>query len=273
MVPAFLPALVIVFGLQELRVFFPSLAWYLKDTVGLSSLQLAPIAFGTVATVFLVPLFARRYGWHRLWQGAAVGLAVVRVAEQMVTIPAADFVLSATGVVLFLTACAAFLSLRLRGRVLSFFLGCTLDTAIRGFAGTLDLSWYDTWWAIIAVFVLAAAVVAVIARSEATRQSPATHDAGRSPRPSGARDDIAVLAIGPFLFLQMLIFQNFGWIAETFHLTPSGSFFAIMVGNAAVIALTSFCGTPLREFLEHRSHAAAEGTSPPGVEATGEAQG
>ncbi|MBF8255960.1 MAG: Endo/exonuclease/phosphatase protein, partial [Anaerolineales bacterium] len=33
-----LPALVTVLGLQSLRVYYPSLAWYLRDTVGVGSI-------------------------------------------------------------------------------------------------------------------------------------------------------------------------------------------------------------------------------------------
>ena len=42
-----LPALVTVLGLQSLRVYYPSLAWYLRDTVGVGSITLGAIAFAT----------------------------------------------------------------------------------------------------------------------------------------------------------------------------------------------------------------------------------
>src|SRR3990172_2901096 len=62
-----LPAMVLSQGLQLLRVFIPSLAWYLRDTVGLSSLRLLPYAFGT----FLVGYTAV---WVRRGPGASRAL-------------------------------------------------------------------------------------------------------------------------------------------------------------------------------------------------------
>src|SRR3989304_5545566 len=61
-----LPAMVLSQGLQLLRVFIPSLAWYLRDTQGLSSVSLLPYAFGT----FLAGYAAARV---RRGPGARIG--------------------------------------------------------------------------------------------------------------------------------------------------------------------------------------------------------
>jgi len=60
-----LPALTVVSGMQIFRVLFPSLAWYLKDTVGVGTITLAGYAF----VPFLVGLLAailRRLAGPRL---------------------------------------------------------------------------------------------------------------------------------------------------------------------------------------------------------------
>ena len=80
-----LPVLVVVMGLQMLRLFIGSLTWYLRDTVGLSAVSLAPYAFGTFLIALLAPLLWRVAGPRlALWISAG-GLAIVRLIEQVVT--------------------------------------------------------------------------------------------------------------------------------------------------------------------------------------------
>ncbi len=57
-----LPMLVIVFGLQMLRILFPSLVWYLKDTRGASSMSVGGYAFATFLIGFLAAGLRRVIG-------------------------------------------------------------------------------------------------------------------------------------------------------------------------------------------------------------------
>src|SRR3990172_9127241 len=52
-----LPPLTITFGLQFLRVFFPSLVWYLQDATGAGSITLAIYAFAAFLVGFLAAIF------------------------------------------------------------------------------------------------------------------------------------------------------------------------------------------------------------------------
>jgi hypothetical protein len=70
-----LPALVTVLGLQSLRVFFPSLAWYLRDTLGIGSVTLGAVAFATFFLGFLAPLVRRAFGSRGALWFAGGGLA------------------------------------------------------------------------------------------------------------------------------------------------------------------------------------------------------
>src|SRR3972149_11763439 len=74
-----LPAMVLSQGLQLLRVFIPSLAWYLRDTQGLSSVSLLPYAFGTFLVGYTAAWVRRALGSSRaLWLTAGGG-GVLRV--------------------------------------------------------------------------------------------------------------------------------------------------------------------------------------------------
>src|SRR4030067_2560064 len=83
------PAMVLSQGLQLLRVFIPSLAWYLRDTQGLSSLSLLPYAFGTFLVGYAAAWVWRALGSPRaLWLTGGGG-ALIRLAEQGSRSPAA----------------------------------------------------------------------------------------------------------------------------------------------------------------------------------------
>ena len=96
-----LPTLVVTLGLQNLRVFFPSLAWYLRDTVGVGSMTLGGIAFAAFLPGYAAPLLRRWLGPRGSLGLAAGGVALVRLAEQIVVDPAVDLWLSFAGTTLF----------------------------------------------------------------------------------------------------------------------------------------------------------------------------
>ena len=97
-----LPVLVFTLGMQLMRVFIPSLAWYLRAQVQISTLNLIPYAFGTFLLGFLAAALRRLVGARNALWIAAGGVAVVRLAEQLSASPALDFGLSIAGMGLFL---------------------------------------------------------------------------------------------------------------------------------------------------------------------------
>ncbi len=120
-----LPVLVITFGLQFIRSFIPSLAWYLRDTAAVGTLSLIPYAFGTFLLGFLAPLIRRIAGARTAIWFTAGGLALVRIIEQICRTPGIDLWLNIAGIGLFLN-------------FLPLFIGCTRESS-RKFIGTLDL--------------------------------------------------------------------------------------------------------------------------------------
>ena len=97
-----LNALVTVFGLQILRVLFVSFVGYLRDSLGMASLTLAPIAIGVFALSLLAGPLNRLAGTRRALWITAGGLALVRVAEQLAETAPLDLYLSIAGTALFL---------------------------------------------------------------------------------------------------------------------------------------------------------------------------
>src|SRR3990172_5915056 len=78
-----LTLLVVVFGLQELRVLFVGFVGYLRDSVGLGSLSLAPIAIGVFALSFLAGIINRFFGTRNALWLLAGGLALLPVAQHL----------------------------------------------------------------------------------------------------------------------------------------------------------------------------------------------
>ncbi len=230
-----LPALVVTLGLQTLRVFFPSLAWYLKDTVGLPSTTLAVLALATLGVGFLSPLVWRGLGGRRaLWLSAG-GVILLRLVEQLSRSPAVDLWLSLAGTAML----ALFLPLWL-GQLRSYsspdvgprwtfglWLGLALDTAIKGANASLDLSWSTSAWATLVTAGLAAVALWSLSREPASVERP--------PCETDWRSALSLIGLGPLLLIELLIFQNLGWTAEVAGLPEPVAFLVVGLGNLLAI--------------------------------------
>ena len=89
-----LTSLIVLFGLQMLRVLFPTFAYYLRDTQGVSALTLGPIAIGVFALSFLAGPLKALLGLRRALIVAAGGTALLRLAEQISFNPGLDVFLA-----------------------------------------------------------------------------------------------------------------------------------------------------------------------------------
>ncbi len=226
-----LPALVVTLGLQMMRVFFPSIAWYLMDTIGLPSTSLALYAFGAFVAGFLAAPVRRILGPALALRLTVLEVALFRVAEQASFDPGIDLWLSGAGTAAFLIFLPIFLShiRALRGKragpvwAYGLLLGLALDSAIKGLLGTLDLSW---WSGVLPFFgvLLAAALCLWLALREITPNRDAASEGGWA-------DSIPLLAIGPLLMLQAIIFQNHGWVSEAAGVPFPLGFLILMAGN------------------------------------------
>jgi endonuclease/exonuclease/phosphatase family metal-dependent hydrolase len=229
-----LPALALTIGLECLRVLFPSIAWYLKDTLAANSASLGLYALGTFATAFLAIPIWRLLGPRLSLFLVGALLAVVRLVEQLVQNPAADLWLSMAGSAAFLLFIPIYLGC-LRPLpaneaparfAYGLALGLAIDTMLRGLTLTLDLSWIAGPSPLMLVAILCLSLLVMSWR--ASRQIQ-TGDDG-----SGGQAWIGLM-LGPFLLIQALIFQNQGWVAEIAGLGAGPAFAALMGGNLALI--------------------------------------
>lgn len=233
-----LPALTTLFALQLLRVLLPSFVWYLGDTVGVSYFALGPTALGTFLVAFLAEPFRRALGSRRALVVSIGGVGLMRLIEQLVPIPAVSLVVSAAGIILFTFFLPLYLqrvrtnsanATRKFGR--GFLLGFVLDTAIYGAFGTLDLSWQPGWLPLSLVAILVAAQWWLLARD------PSMHD--QIVDVSLTRN-IPLMAIGPFIFLMELIFQNVARATTLTGFPPPMAFGLIMLANAIGLVAALF---------------------------------
>lgn len=234
-----LVALTLTLGLQMMRVLFPTITWYLRDSVGLSSITLAYYAFPVFLTGFLAAALYRAVGPRLAIWITAGGLAVLRVAEQIIIEPGIDLWVSAAGttaLLLFLPISLAHARARHEPQSTTYWgagllLGLALDSAIKGLTRTLDLSWMSGWLPLLAVTAFSALLLWIVWR----QPSPRTDTAPDLHGP----DALPMAAIGPFLFLQAIVYQNQGWLAEVGKLEPRSAFALLMLGNVlAVVGLT-----------------------------------
>jgi endonuclease/exonuclease/phosphatase family metal-dependent hydrolase len=235
-------SLIVIFGLQLIRVLLPTFVYYLRDSQGMSAISLAPIALGVFALSFLAAPLRRLVGLRWAFVITAGGVALIRAVEQLSFNPALDLVLASLGVALFTMFVAIALEVvRPSGADgtyqfgLAFLLGVAADTAIHSGASTLDLSWQEGPLAAFVVLALAAVALVLLWR-QAAAIDPTTKTT------SGWSRILAVAALGPWLFMQVVIFQNVARMAAiTGWSVPAAGLF-IGIGN--VIALISAAHAP-----------------------------
>lgn len=227
-----LMALAVVFGLQLLRVLFPNLVFYLRESVGASPVVPGVYALVLFLAAFLALPLARLLGVRGSLAAAAGGLGAARLVEQFTPWPVADLALTTVGVLTFLWFVPIF-STVLRDRypsggqalAMGLLLGIAVDTAIKGAFSTLEPSWQPG---------LAPALLTVfLAGSFAVLASRVLAD--YAPGPDARNGGIGwwpLAAIGPVLFLQLLLTQNIGQQTVLIGWDQPQVFLWIMFGNA-----------------------------------------
>jgi endonuclease/exonuclease/phosphatase family metal-dependent hydrolase len=234
-----LVALTVLFGLQFLRLLVATLVYYLRDSLGYSSLSLAPIALGIFALAFLAGPLQRYAGLTPVLVVTTGGLALLRIGQQLVYSPAFNLYASAAGVALFLMALPLLVGVaRAWGeeKVIwagyGLLFGVALDTAVHVAGRTVDIAWLRG--AVAALVIVVAAAVLLLALYELMRMLP---DA-----PAGGRFSHTwpILAIGPYFFLQLVVFQNVARLAAITGWPLPLAAAWIVLGNALGLALAIF---------------------------------
>ncbi len=207
-----LPALILTLGMQIIRTLPPYLQYLLGDRLRWGSVQLGLAGLLIFSTAFLTAWLNRRLGLGRLLTLTAVGVGLARLGMQLWTgDPLVDMVLMMGGTVLFLLFLPAFMVLTQRqdhtgkasvGFGQAILVGLLLDTALHGLFLTYDFIWQTGLIPLALTLGLVLlqwfALSRVVARLPSRLLSIQRNFLGTWPW----------LAVGPFFFLQLLIFQN-----------------------------------------------------------------
>jgi len=216
-----LTAITVLFGMQVLRVLISGMSWTLGDRMGWGAVELGIIGGIIILTGFLAGPLGWLMGNRRLIAVTATGLGLMRLFMQVLwETPLLNLSLAVLGTILFvifLPAC--FEDARLRGSpaisryALGLLGGLALDVAINGAFGTYDTIWQVTLLPVLLTLLLLIIQLAlVMGITPAIMTSPAKSRTTKAKGMSIARS-FTWLAIGPFLFLELVIFQNIPLVA------------------------------------------------------------
>jgi endonuclease/exonuclease/phosphatase family metal-dependent hydrolase len=216
-----LTAITVLFGMQVLRVFVPGMFWTLGARTGLSTTELGIICVLIFLTGFLAGPLGRLAGNRRLVLITAVGLGIMRLAMQLWWgEPLFNLGLAIAGVILFFIFLpAGFEEARLRGGpaiphyALGLLAGLALDIAINGAFSTYDTVWQveplPVLLTLLLVIIQMILLIGITPKTRPTRAKPGT---AKASGVSLARS-FTWLAMGPFLFLELVVFQNIPRVA------------------------------------------------------------
>ncbi len=220
-------AVAVVFGFQGMRVLFASITWYLRDTRGVGTLELIPFAVAPFVAGFFLPVATRRIGLRRgLYVGGGL-LAAAALAMQMSGDPGVLFWAAAIATAAFVGLLPLFLATGRGVLVEGMLVGIALDSLLKGLGGSLDLAYRSTWWAFVVVMALVVGLVLLL---------PGEGEPGELSGPPGS-SGLVLLGIGPFLFVEFLLLQPQGWIAEVVRIPPGLVPVWVAAGNAAALWL------------------------------------
>ena len=243
-----LTVLSVTLGMQTLRLFLPLIVYTYGERPGISSVDLGIYAYVTFLGTALAGL-----AWTLLkprWALAltAGGMSVLRLVAQFVPDTAVDLPLMTAATVLFLMYLPVAVGVARRrgqaggaGLALGIMLGLALDTALHGAWRTYDLAWQTDAGSHLVVVAL------VAAQWYALLRSPPRTDTAPGPE-AGVSVSLSLVAIGSFLFLQMLQFQNVARLAALIEIAQpahpqDGAFAIVVAANAMSVAMVIWIAT------------------------------
>ena len=247
-----LPALTVALGMQSMRALIPLATWVLRDRLHLAAEHVGVLALAIFASAFLAALVRRLLGRDIALVVTAGGLGLLRLAMQAWTgDPLGELALAIAGVFLFILFLPMYLghvrdqgATASGGYALGLLLGLSIDVAIHGAFGAYDLSW-DSGVAALVVVIVMVAVQWTLLRVVLGLPEAAPGDGKSAGAGEGHwRNALPWLALGPFLFLQMLVFQNLartttlsGW---SFPIAFAWTAFAHACGIAVALGIVGY---------------------------------
>lgn len=224
-------ALAAVLGFQGMRVLFASITWYLRDTVGVGTLDLIPYAVAPFLVGFLVPAATRRIGLRYGLIGGGGLLVVAALVMKVAASPSVLFWGAAVATAAFVGLLPLFLASGRSVFVEGLLVGIALDSLLKGLGGSLDLAYQPGWVALVTVAALAAVFLWLLVRMEPSQLAGPPGSAG-----------VALLGLGPFFFVEFLILQPQGWIAQVGGIPPAAASAWVAAGNLGALWLVRRSG-------------------------------
>ncbi len=220
-------AVIIILGMQTLRVAFPISIWYRSS----SAFLLLPI----LVVSFLTPVVLLTLNIKRASIVIIAGLAITRLLEVLVRNASIDLNLSLIGSALFSLSLPILLRIRSsRGTNLKpgswaggVIIGLAIDTAIRGLFWTNSLGSSHRLIAILLQVSLSVLALTLL------RTNPSLDEG--EPLDRSWSSAMLLVIFGPFLLLQILFLQNQGYISEVLDIGLPVAFIITSLGNLAAI--------------------------------------
>jgi endonuclease/exonuclease/phosphatase family metal-dependent hydrolase len=243
-----LTAITVLFGMQMLRALIPGIYWILGSRMGLGVLQLGLVGFAIFLTGFLAGPLSWLLGNRRLIVVSVAGLGLARLFIQVTwDEPIFNLVIAIIGTILFLIFLpACFEDAHLRGSAsvsryaLGLLAGLALDTAINGAFGTYDTIWQAKLLPVLlTLLIFVFQLVLLIGIAPAIYSASTKSSAAATGKISMARSS-TWLAIGPFLFLEMVVFQNIPRLATLTSWPLPMAFGLTLFAQLAGLAAASF---------------------------------
>jgi endonuclease/exonuclease/phosphatase family metal-dependent hydrolase len=226
-------ALTVVFGLQLLRLMVSTMVGVYRDRLGAPLAGLALFAFVVVGLGLLAVPVARLLGRSRALVVSVAGVALVRLAIQLVPDATARWLLAPVGVMLFCWFVPLWLARDGRGFGLALLAGLAVDTALAGFGGSWDYAWSTSGRTAALAVMLAVAALWALA---AVGVGPGPERPGTAAGRAGLAAALPLAGVGPALFLHGLVWQNLGWQTVLGGRSQEAAFLLVMVGNLGALA-------------------------------------
>jgi len=231
-------AITVMFGFQTLRVLVPGLTWILGDRIGLGAVELGGIALVIFACSFLAGTLLKKLTARWTIVFTAGGLGLLRLVMQLWWgEPLFNLVLAGLGTMLFVLFIPVLLEIsRSQGRralnfyAIGFLLGLITDTAMNGAFFTYDMVWRNEPLPIVLTVLLVLILWVVLYQKKYLY----TFDDDIPVALSGSRR-FSWIALGPFIFIQLVIFQNIARLTTLTDWTLPLSFAYILLTQ--IIAL------------------------------------
>ncbi|MBC8274945.1 MAG: endonuclease/exonuclease/phosphatase family protein [Chloroflexi bacterium] len=244
-----LTALTVLFGMQVLRVLVPGMFWTLGARMGWGAIELGIIGVAIfLIGGFLAGPLGRLAGNRRLIVITAVGLGIMRLFMQVWWgEPLFNLSLAIVGAILFfifLPAC--FEDARRRGGpaisryALGLLGGLALDIAINGAFGTYDTVWQVEPLPVLLTLLLVIIQLALLIGITPTTKTISTKSITTKSNGISMAKSFTWLAIGPFLFLELIVFQNIPRVAALTGWPLPIAFGLTLLGQLAGLAAAAW---------------------------------